>query len=172
MPACAQCSRARSYVASARSKSLSTMRQTAMLCSATPMPPHPDTAGAGCTPARTLERLDQTILTMKNVGDVDVQPGEAAIVAERLENLARPIGGRQGARILAEQDQRLDRGAERPGDLRAIAGDVEQRDRLVEQVHRGREVVAETSARSPWREAPARSRLGCRAARDQNSGVR
>ena len=62
---------------------------------------------------------------MKNVGDVDVQPGEPTIVAERLEDLARPIGSRQGAGIFAEQDERLDRGAQRPAELRAIAGDVE-----------------------------------------------
>ena len=90
-----------------------------------------------------FERLDQPILAMKDIGDVQVQPRQAVVVAQRCEDVAGTVGGTMCPLVLAEQHQRLDGGAERPADFRGVAGSFEQRGRLVEQPDRRREVVQE-----------------------------
>ena len=62
-------------------------------------------------------RIGEAILPVQQVADHDVEAREANGVALLFEQRARAFGGRERLVIAAEQQQRLDAGAQRAGEL-------------------------------------------------------
>src|SRR5216683_2424805 len=59
--------------------------------------------------------LLEAILTMKDVAYIVLENGNSPRLAECREDFARSLGGREGAVVFAQENQRLDRAVERAG---------------------------------------------------------
>ena len=78
-----------------------------------------------------VDRFLETVLAVVDVPDVQLQAGEAQLIALAGEDLAGLDRRLLGPLVLAEQDERLDRGAEGPAHLRGLPDLAEQPGRLL-----------------------------------------
>src|SRR5262245_52183635 len=89
------------------------------------------------------QRLCKTILTVIDIGSIQLHSRSAPVVPQVGKDSTRLLGRRTGTLILAQQDECLDRTAERPAYLSRQTRDFKFGHRLFEEIHCGFAITLE-----------------------------